>query len=305
MCLPLLNFAQPHARRMLKRASPVSRVLNWSTHSATRLSVMAISTVQSLRQSLCSENTPLPIRFRALFSLKHLARMSAGQDAIAAIDVIAAGFASPSALLKHELAYCLGQTGHEAAVNPLRSVLSNLDEDPMCRHEAAEALGALGRADDLDLLKNFRDREGEDVVVKETCEIAIDRINWENSEERSHEKLRHRLGVLTLAFHVYACSRDLAILHQLIPHRQCLNQKKPLTTSRSSSSMSTCLFSCDTAPCLRFATLRRLLIRQRRSLQCSHWQRASKTSPLCSGMRLPLFSGNYHIQLPFQLSPRH
>ncbi|KAM4057023.1 HEAT repeats domain-containing protein [Hirsutella rhossiliensis] len=151
---------------------------------------MADATIKSLRDSLCSESTPLPVRFRSLFSLKHLAKTSEGEFAIAAIDAIAAAFASPSALLKHELAYCLGQTGNGAAVDPLRRVLSDLQEDPMCRHEAAEALGALGRADDLDLLEHFRDREGEDVVVKETCEIAIDRIHWENSEERLQEKLR-------------------------------------------------------------------------------------------------------------------
>lgn len=158
---------------------------------------------KSLRESLCSESTPLPVRFRALFSLKHLAKTSEGEDAIAAIDAIAAGFASPSALLKHELAYCLGQTGNGAAVKPLRHVLSDLQEDPMCRHEAAEALGALGRADDLDLLKHFRDREGEDVVVKETCEIAIDRIQWENSDERLQEKLRQRLASLAPALYVH------------------------------------------------------------------------------------------------------
>jgi deoxyhypusine monooxygenase len=111
---------------------------------------------------------------------------------VAAIEAIAAAFASPSALLKHELAYCLGQTRNHAAVNSLRDVLSNLQEDPMCRHEAAEALGALGYADNLELLKHFRDREGEEVAVKETCEIAIDRIEWENSEARKQEKLRQR-----------------------------------------------------------------------------------------------------------------
>ncbi|RDA96263.1 hypothetical protein CP533_1785 [Ophiocordyceps camponoti-saundersi (nom. inval.)] len=151
---------------------------------------MASVAIQSLRESLCSESTPLPVRFRALFSLKHVAKTSQGQPADDAIDAIAAGFKSPSALLKHELAYCLGQTGKDAAIEPLRQVLSDLQEDPMCRHEAAEALGALGKMDNLSLLQYFRDREGEDVVVKETCEIAIDRIQWENSTARSQEKLR-------------------------------------------------------------------------------------------------------------------
>ncbi|KAF3767699.1 Deoxyhypusine hydroxylase [Cryphonectria parasitica EP155] len=147
-------------------------------------------TIQSLRESLCSEATPLPVRFRALFSLKHLACHSQDASAEAAIDAISAAFASPSALLKHELAYCLGQTRNLYSVPPLRKCLADLDEDPMCRHEAAEALGAIGHESQLDILCEYRDRKGENVAVKETCEIAIDRIEWENSEERKQEKLR-------------------------------------------------------------------------------------------------------------------
>ncbi|KAI1335458.1 deoxyhypusine hydroxylase [Xylariaceae sp. FL0016] len=147
------------------------------------------ATIASLRESLCSESTPLPTRFRALFSLKHLARYETEEDSQAAIDAIAAGFASPSALLKHELAYCLGQSNNMAAAEPLKKVLADLQEDPMCRHEAAEALGALGDASNLEVLRQFRDREGEDVVITETCEIAIDRLEWQKSESRKNEKL--------------------------------------------------------------------------------------------------------------------
>ncbi|KAL2267555.1 hypothetical protein VTJ83DRAFT_4832 [Remersonia thermophila] len=150
------------------------------------------ATIAALRQSLASEETPLAVRYRALFSLKHLAKQNPPQSAesLAAIDAIAAAFSSPSALLKHELAYCLGQSGNGAAIPHLTRVLENLSEDPMCRHEAAEALGALGDAQSLDVLRKFRDKEGEDVSVKETCEIAIDRIEWENGEGRKAEKLK-------------------------------------------------------------------------------------------------------------------
>ncbi|KYK59274.1 deoxyhypusine hydroxylase [Drechmeria coniospora] len=148
---------------------------------------MENASVASLRETLCSEETALAVRFRALFSLKHVATTAESSSAIAAVEAIAAAFSSPSALLKHELAYCLGQTKNDAAIQPLRRVLSDLQEDPMCRHEAAEALGALGKAENLQLLRHFRDREGEEVVVTETCEIAIDRIEWENSKERLQE----------------------------------------------------------------------------------------------------------------------
>jgi len=145
-------------------------------------------TILTLRKTLTSESEPLARRFRALFSLKHLAC----QSSIPAIEAIAAAFTSPSALLKHELAYCLGQSKNLAAVPILRAVLENKDEDSMCRHEAAEALGAIGDSGSLDLLRQLRDAKEEVVVVRETCEIAVARIEWENSDERKAEKLRQR-----------------------------------------------------------------------------------------------------------------
>jgi len=47
------------------------------------------------------------------------------------------GFSDHSALLKHELAYCLGQMKLVSALPILESVLENLDEDPMVRHEVS------------------------------------------------------------------------------------------------------------------------------------------------------------------------
>ena len=62
----------------------------------------------------------------------------------------------------------------------------------MCRHEAAEALGALGDMESLGLLRKTRDDAGEEGVVRETCDIAVERIEWENSEERAGERLKQR-----------------------------------------------------------------------------------------------------------------
>jgi deoxyhypusine monooxygenase len=152
------------------------------------------STVASLRTTLTTESAPLSIRFRALFSLKHVACADPPTSlSNSAIEAIAAAFASPSALLKHELAYCLGQTRNLHAQSYLESVLKDKSEDPMCRHEAAEALGALGSQDSMDLLVQMRDDPSEEVVVKETCEIAVDRINWEHDKAtRDAETLKTR-----------------------------------------------------------------------------------------------------------------
>lgn len=50
------------------------------------------------------------------------------------------GFQDPSALLKHELAYCLGQIKDESALPTLEKVLADESEDPMVRHEVRPSL---------------------------------------------------------------------------------------------------------------------------------------------------------------------
>jgi deoxyhypusine monooxygenase len=146
-----------------------------------------------LRSALTSEKTPLAIRFRALFSLKYYASdYPPTPYTLPAIHAIAAAFSSPSALLKHELAYCLGQTKNLDSVPFLRRVLEDRGEDPMCRHEAAEALGAVSDWDSLELLRSLRDDAWEVEVVRETCDIAVERIEWEHSADRKVERIRNR-----------------------------------------------------------------------------------------------------------------
>ncbi|KAL4874119.1 hypothetical protein BDV12DRAFT_181985 [Aspergillus spectabilis] len=149
------------------------------------------TTVLTLRKVLTSETEPLARRFRALFSLKYLACLQPPTEkTLPAIQAIAAAFSSPSALLKHELAYCLGQTRNPDALPFLTEVLKDAQEDEMCRHEAAEALGALGYESSLEVLKELRDNKNEVEVVRETCDIAVDRILWEQSEAKKAEKLK-------------------------------------------------------------------------------------------------------------------
>jgi deoxyhypusine monooxygenase len=49
----------------------------------------------------------------------------------------------------------------------------------MVRHEAAEAIGAISQLDSIPLLEEYMNREGEHREVKETCEIAVDKIRWD------------------------------------------------------------------------------------------------------------------------------
>lgn len=204
--------------------------------------------VASLRKTLTSESEPLARRYRALFSLKHLAC----QSSIPAIKAIAAGFSSPSVLLKHELAYCLGQSKNLTAAPYLRDVLENKNEDAMCRHEAAEALGALGDAGSLDVLRQLRDASDEPDVVKETCELAIARIEWEHSEARKQEKLRPRYTIRSFD-HLAQKLIVTVISHLSTPHHPW-NNLNLLKASRNPSWTPLYLSSCDTELCLLFGT---------------------------------------------------
>ncbi|KAG8908025.1 deoxyhypusine hydroxylase [Tulasnella sp. 403] len=128
-----------------------------------------------------SGTTPLHDRFRALFTLK-----AVGDDR--AIQAISKGFSDPSALLKHELAYVLGQINNKAAIPTLNAVLANKAEDPMVRHEAAEALGAISSSDSVPTLREYlNDPER---AVRETCEIAIAKIEWDASPEGQAAKAK-------------------------------------------------------------------------------------------------------------------
>ncbi|TPX73179.1 hypothetical protein CcCBS67573_g05551 [Chytriomyces confervae] len=118
---------------------------------------------------------PLKARFRALFTLK-----SVKSDR--AVDIIAKAFTDPSALLRHELAYVLGQMKNEHAIPVLNNVLANLKEDSMVRHEAAEALGAIGKESSIETLTKYLDPSTElSREVRETAELAIERIRYEIS----------------------------------------------------------------------------------------------------------------------------
>ena len=156
------------------------------------MSLPAFSVSQA-RTDLHNSSLSLSQRYRALFALKHHACLSPPTAAtLPAIEAIASCLAdTPSALLKHELAYCLGQTRNSAAAPPLRKALLNFEEDAMVRHESAEALGALNDIESLDLLRERRDDVNEKKVVRETCEIAVGRIEWEISQQ-GRENIKKR-----------------------------------------------------------------------------------------------------------------
>ena len=122
---------------------------------------------------LRDESLPLFERYRAMFSLRN----KGGEDCIVQLGKALVEDKS-SALLRHEVAYVLGQMQHSASVESLAESLRRTGEHAMVRHESAEALGAIdGRWEDCEvILREFLNDH--DVIVRESCMVALDAADY-------------------------------------------------------------------------------------------------------------------------------
>jgi len=87
---------------------------------------------------------------------------------------------SDSALFRHEIAYVLGQMQQAAATTPLTVCLQNAAENPMVRHECAEALGAIATNECESVLRQHLEDNVD--VVRESCVVALDMSEYERAE---------------------------------------------------------------------------------------------------------------------------
>ncbi|WZZ05312.1 hypothetical protein YC2023_091233 [Brassica napus] len=162
----------------LKRIEELSSTDDAETKRSPFMSVdpaapsAAFSSVHQLRQILMDETKGMYERYAALFALRN----HGGEDAVSAIvDSLSAN----SALLRHEVAYVLGQLQNKAALDTLSKILRDVNEHPMVRHEAAEALGSIADEQSIALLQEFsRDTEP---LVSQSCEVALSMLEFENS----------------------------------------------------------------------------------------------------------------------------
>lgn len=111
-------------------------------------------------------------RYAALFALRNH-----GEEA--SVSAIVASLGAGSALLRHEVAYVLGQLQNKVAASALSEILRNVDEHPMVRHEAAEALGSIADGDSIALLKEFSNDP--EPLVSQSCEVALSMLEFERS----------------------------------------------------------------------------------------------------------------------------
>ncbi|XP_016350517.1 deoxyhypusine hydroxylase-like [Sinocyclocheilus anshuiensis] len=132
----------------------------------------ARKSVPELRVQLLDESLSLFDRYRAMFALRNLGT----EEAVLALGD---GLQCSSALFRHEIGYVLGQIKHEASIPQLQAALEKTDENAMVRHECAEALGSIGKETCLQILERYR--KDQERVVKESCEVALDMLEYENS----------------------------------------------------------------------------------------------------------------------------
>lgn len=125
--------------------------------------------IHKLGVSVTNQEEPLTERMRAIFTLR-------GIGTNEAVDAMKDGMFDPSVLLAHEVAYCLGQMRNSHAIPYLEQVLRNESLDSMVRHEAGEALGAIGELESISILNEFINHPLSE--IRETCQVAIDLINW-------------------------------------------------------------------------------------------------------------------------------
>lgn len=97
------------------------------------MSNISESQIRKIGSVLNDNNRPLKERFRALFTLRNV-------GGPIAIECINQCFIDSSVLLKHELAYCLGQMQDKQAIPFLIRILEDTKQEPMVRHEAGMLL---------------------------------------------------------------------------------------------------------------------------------------------------------------------
>lgn len=118
---------------------------------------------------LTDQSLPLFQRYQAMFSLRN----NGGKAAVLALCT---AFEDPSPLFRHEVAYVLGQLCHTASVDALKARITDGAEHEMVRHEAAEALGAIGTGECVEFLSGFA-KDGT-LMLRESCEVALDVVDY-------------------------------------------------------------------------------------------------------------------------------
>jgi deoxyhypusine monooxygenase len=123
--------------------------------------VVSVSSPLTYKQEIC-------LTYNAMFE----DRTAGGEHIENVMNLL--GPQTKSILIRHEACYVLGQMKDKRAVPLLTKILEDPNEHEITRHEAAEALGAIGDDGALDCLCQYTGHES--VPLKETCVLGVDRL---------------------------------------------------------------------------------------------------------------------------------
>ena len=124
---------------------------------------------EDMKTLLIDDSARMFERMRVVFKFRNI-------RSVESCNALCEAFSSESALLRHELAYVLGQMQMDEALPTLIERLSDEDEHVMVRHEAAEALGAIGNLTAIPVLELYINDPF--IEVSESCEVALDLLDW-------------------------------------------------------------------------------------------------------------------------------
>jgi len=120
-------------------------------------------------QTLQDPSAPIGDKYRKLFSAKQAAPT---QEALVAALVQALA-TERSVLMRHEIAYVMGQIGNALAIPRLVEMLDDDQEDEVTRHEAAEALAAIDAVGSMHHFERYANSESLRLLAQ-TCELAAE-----------------------------------------------------------------------------------------------------------------------------------
>ena len=145
-----------------------SRGLARARDGGVKTSRMAVDAARALRDRAL----PMEARFTALFRLRSLGDDRSVDALLDALDASV----EPSALLRHECAFALGQMRAGRAIERLIEVMEDEGEDGMVRHECAEALGAMARSESRAIDALTRACGSSTREVSETASLALRKL---------------------------------------------------------------------------------------------------------------------------------
>ncbi|KAH9261189.1 hypothetical protein BASA81_000893 [Batrachochytrium salamandrivorans] len=147
-----------------------------------------VAQVCELEADMSDLESSLYERYKAMFALRNRSMFAkTDKEKEDAVLALSRGLLDDKqgALFRHEVAFVLGQVSHPASVPYLKQAMADLTLHDMVRHEAAEALGGVGNEESLAALEGYLANNAEAVIVRESCEVALDAAEyWKEFEQK-------------------------------------------------------------------------------------------------------------------------